>query len=505
MKKEVKEIEYEVVIGLEIHVQLKTKSKMFCSCDNSGEDQPANTTVCPVCMGHPGTLPVINQQALDWGVMAAMALNCHLPEFTKFDRKNYFYPDLPKGYQISQFDKPIGQKGYLDIDIEGRRKRVGITRAHLEEDAAKLIHDEERGDYSLVDFNRSGTPLLEIVSEPDIRSPQEAKIFLHDLRDLMRCLGISDANMEKGQLRCDANISLRPFKEKKLFPKTEIKNLNSFRAVEKALTYEVEKQKKLWGTKNPPAEYSTMGWDDTKGETYLLRSKEDSPDYRYFPEPDLPPIYFDEEYLERIKIAIPELPQDKKKRFSSQYDLDEESIKILTCDFHYAKYFSETISELKAWLIAEKGKNGKVFWEQEKQNLTKMVANWLINKLSFILSKSGQNFEDVKITPENFAEFIKLLYQQKLNTKSANQVLVEMSKSGGDPSQIMDDQDLGQISTEAIEKLAEKVIKTNPDSVADYKAGKEKALQFLMGQALKESKGKADPAALRNELLHQLK
>jgi len=497
--------EYEIIIGLEIHSQLRTKSKMFCRCDNSGEDQPANTTVCPICMGHPGTLPVLNQKAVDWGVMAALALNCHLPEFTKFDRKNYFYPDLPKGYQISQYDMPIGQKGYLDINLHDKRKRIGITRVHLEEDAAKLVHDEQGGNYSLVDFNRAGTPLIEIVTEPDIRSPEEAKLFMQDLRTIMRCLEVSDANMEKGQLRCDANISLRPFKEKKLFPKTEIKNLNSFRALEKALAFEVSRQIALWEKKEQPQDYSTRGWDDTKGETYLMRAKEEEQDYRYFPEPDLPPIYFSPEYLERMKIAIPELPQDKLQRFSEEYNLSEEEARILTCDRNLASYMGQTVSELQAWFIAEKGKEGKVLWIQEKKELIKMVNNWLVNKLSFAVTQQGQDFTNLKVTAENFAEFIKLLYQKKLNSKSAKKVLAEMVKGGGDPSQIMDDLDLGQISSQAIEQLAEKVIKANPQSVEDFKAGKEKALQFLMGQALKESKGKADPAVLRNELLHQLK
>ena len=293
--------------------------------------------------------------------------------------------------------------------------------------------------------------------------------------------------------------------KKKLFPKTEIKNLNSFKALEKAVTFEVERQKALWEKKTPPQDYSTRGWDDTKGETYLLRAKEEEQDYRYFPEPDLPPLYFDAEYLERIKIDIPELPEDKRERFEEEYELSEEEIRVITVNFYLAKYFEEVISELRAWLIAEKGKDGKVLWIQEKKSLIKMVTNWLINKLSFMLSQHGQAFEDVKVTPENFAEFIKLLYQKKLNTKTANQVLVAMVKTGGDPSQIMDDQDLGQISTEEIEKIAEKAIKKNPEAVKDFKAGKQKSLQHIMGEAIKMSEGKADPAALRNEILHQLK
>ncbi|MFH1598354.1 MAG: Asp-tRNA(Asn)/Glu-tRNA(Gln) amidotransferase subunit GatB [Patescibacteria group bacterium] len=505
MAKADKKTEYEIIIGLEIHVQLKTKSKMFCRCDNAGEDKPANSTVCPVCMGHPGTLPVVNQQAIDWGVMAAMALNNHLPEFTKFDRKNYFYPDLPKGYQISQYDMPIGQKGHLDIVVNNRRKRVGITRVHLEEDAAKLVHDEESGEFSLVDFNRAGTPLLEIVTEPDMRSSQEARMFMQELRTMTRFLDISEANMERGQLRVDANISLRPLKEKKLFPKTEIKNLNSFRSLEKALNFEVQRQKQLWEAKTPPESYSTRGWNDDKNETFVMREKEKEQDYRYFPEPDLPPLYFDPEYLERIKIAMPELPQDKRERFESEYQLPEEEVAILTSNFHIAKYTEQTVSELKAWLVAEKGKDGKVLWVKQRKELTKLVANWIINKLPFLLFKNDQSFAKTKVSSENFAEFIKLLFQKKLNTKTANQVLEIMVKTGGDPSQIMEDQDLGQVSTKEIERIAEEVIKNNPEAAEDYKAGKAKALQFLMGQALKESKGKADPAALHNELLHQLK
>ena len=357
---------YETVIGLEIHVQLKTKSKMFCTCDNSGEDKPANTTVCPICLGHPGILPTTNEQAVKWSIMASLALNCSINMHSHFDRKSYYYPDLPKGYQISQFDEPFGHDGHLVIKSSAGKRRVRIERAHLEEDTGKLMHEEDKS-ASYVDYNRAGTPLLEVVTRPDLQSPQGAKVFLQEIRLVMRYLGISDANMEKGQLRCDANISLRPnpeynsekvseksigFDAEKLYPKTEIKNLNSFKSVEKALEYEIKRQTVLWDKDEVPTLQSTRGWDEKKNKTVLQRVKEEQHDYRYFPEPDIPPFNFTKQYIDDIKVNLSEMPFNKRQRFQDEFELSEYDANILVADKDLANYFEGVISELRGWIIA---------------------------------------------------------------------------------------------------------------------------------------------------------
>ncbi len=488
MKKEQK---LEPVIGLEIHVQLKTKSKMFCACDNTGEDQPANTTVCPICTGQPGTLPVINKQAVEYALKAALALNCQIAKETKFDRKNYFYPDLPKGYQISQYDQPLAKNGWLEI----AGHKIMINRLHLEEDAAKLLHSANNQD-SLVDFNRAGTPLLEIVTEPEIKTPAEAKVFLQELRLLMRYLEISEADMEKGHLRCDANISLRPVGDKKLYPKTEIKNLNSFKSVERALEYETQRQTKLWQTNTPPAEEETHGWDDKKQITVEQRSKEGEQDYRYFPEPDLPPLMIDKKWLAKIKGKMPELPQAKQTRFIDQYAFAPADAKILVSNKKMADYAEQVISELKAWLISleEVEGNEQEIWQKHKKKLSGLAASWLINKLGGLLAEKKMDFGQIAITPENFAEFITLIHQNKINSRNALEILGEMLTTGADPSHILDDKDLGQISDEkALLKIIKKVIKNNPEQVKQYQKGKETLLKYFVGQVMKETRGQADP------------
>ncbi len=512
------------VIGLEIHIQLKTKSKMFCGCDNTGENQPPNTTVCPICTGHPGTLPVINQQALEWAVLAGLSLNCEIRKQSKFDRKQYFYPDLPKGYQISQYDKPIASDGWLEIDVplqknkqaEKQRNvaRVRIRRVHLEEDAAKLIHSED-GKNSLVDYNRAGTPLLEIVTEPDLHSPLEAKIFMQELQTIARYLEISDADMEKGHLRCDANISLRevvdnPKKDKRtprLAPKTEIKNLNSFRSVERALEYEIKRQTELWEKGKPPKIQSTRGWNDAKQITEEQRTKEAEQDYRYFPEPDLPPLELGD-LAKRMKASLPELPRARRTRFQKQYEFTQEETKLLTEDKNWANYAENVISELQAWLVSLEAVEGteEEIWNQHKKQLCRLVAGWLINKLTGLMADNKIDIRRLKITPENFAEFITLIYQNKISGPTALKILEEMMLTGGDPSQIIETKNLSQISdTQKLGTIIDNIIKEHPNEVNNYKKGKLTLLQFFIGQAMKKTQGRANPQILEKIIKEKLK
>jgi aspartyl-tRNA(Asn)/glutamyl-tRNA(Gln) amidotransferase subunit B len=515
------------VIGLEIHIQLKTKSKMFCGCDNTGEDQPPNTTICPICMGHPGTLPVINEQAIEWAGLMALALNCQINNFSKFDRKQYFYPDLPKGYQISQYDKPICQNGLLEIDIpekELKQKgtpnnrqyaKIKITRVHLEEDAAKMIHGED-GKHSLIDYNRAGTPLLEIVTEPDLYSPLEAKIFMQELQLIARYLGISDADMEKGHLRCDANISLMqvaddPKKEKRLLsklnPKTEIKNLNSFRAVERALEYEIKRQTELWEKGKPPAVTTTRGWNDAKQITEEQRTKEAENDYRYFPEPDLPPLDLSK-LRDKVIGLLPELPRAKRIRFVTQYGFTPEEAKILVEDKDWANYAEDVISELKAWLISLEEVEGteNEIWEKHKKQLVHLTSGWLITKLGGLMADNKIDIRILKITPENFAEFITMIYENKISGPTAMKILEKMLAAGEDPSHIMDEENLGQISdTGQIEEIIVKIITEHPDEAAEYKKGKTALLQFFIGQTMKQTQGKANPQMAEEIIKKKLK
>ena len=513
---------YEVVIGLEIHVQLKTKSKMFCSCDNTGENQPANTTVCPVCLGHPGILPTTNEQAVKWAIMASLALHCEINLHSHFDRKSYFYPDLPKGYQISQFDEPFGHDGHLLIKSSAGKRRVRIERAHLEEDTGKLMHEDDNS-ASYVDYNRAGTPLLEVVTRPDLQSPQGAKMFLQEVRLVMRYLGISDADMEKGQLRCDANISLRPnpehFQDKtkqanigldpnKLYPKTEIKNLNSFKSVEKALEYEINRQTKLWDKNEAPTLQSTRGWDEKKNETVLQRIKEEEHDYRFFPEPDIPPFHFTKKYVDDIKVGISEMPFNKRKRFQDQFKLSEYDTNILVADKELANYFEKVISELRAWILVKDTEDGteEDIWEKNKKKLVKSVANWIISRLLSLLNDDNKKIVDINITPENFAELLKLVFEKRLNNQTGVLVLNKMFKDGGDPSDIMENENLGQLaSDDSLNEIIDKVISDNKNVVDDYKSGKENAVKFLVGQVMKETKGRADANEVLEVLIHKLK
>lgn len=493
------------IIGLEIHIQLKTKSKMFCGCDNRGENAPPNTTVCPVCMGHPGTLPVLNDQALHWGVLMGLALGCEIPKYSKFDRKNYFYPDLPKGYQISQFDLPVAINGAIDIEIPNtkaprRVAHIRITRAHLEEDAAKLLHADD-GTASFVDFNRAGTPLLETVTEPDFRTPEEAKYFLQELRRIARYTGISDADMEKGHLRCDANISMRPVDDKglpisqELHPKTEVKNINSFRAVERALEYEIKRQTDLWHTNSPPAVSSTRGWNDERGATEEQRTKEAAHDYRYFPEPDIPPLDLTE-IAQEMRAKLPELPRARRSRFIEEYGLSLADTLILTNEPEWADFTERVFSELRAWLASSGELNGTdtEITVKTKDKLAKLVGGWLTSKLMGEMASRSIDIRILKITPENFAEFITLIYQNKINSAAAREILGTMLESGEDPHQIVEERGLGQIeSMDEIGAAVARVIAHHPEEVTRIKAGEVKLLKFLVGVVMKETAGRANP------------
>ncbi|MDD3284601.1 MAG: Asp-tRNA(Asn)/Glu-tRNA(Gln) amidotransferase subunit GatB [Patescibacteria group bacterium] len=496
----------ESIIGLEIHVQLKTKSKMFCSCSNESEGKAPNTLICPVCLGHPGALPVLNKEVLHYGIKLALALNLKINKESIFERKSYFYPDLPQGYQISQFEKPLSSDGYFILENENEKTRIGIERLHLENDAAKNFHNK---DYSLIDFNRAGTPLAEIVTRPDIRKQEQARLFLQKLRQLCRYLGISDADMEKGQLRCDVNISLRPCGDKNLYPKTEIKNLNSFRSVERAIKYEIEEQTKLWENGTPPKIQTTKGWNDSKQITELQRTKEEANDYRYFAEPDIPKIIIKNEQIDKIKQELPELADEKIKRFIKEYDLSKVDAEILTSTIAMAKYFESIISEFKEWLELElehkKDEHTKV-WKENKEKSIKLINGWLTSELFKLMNEKNLSIENIKITPENMAQFIKIVYLGKVNSSSAQKILKEMFDSGKDPEEIIKKYDLGQINDEKqINNIVEKVIKENSTQVEQYKSGKENLMKYFVGVAMKETSGKANPEIAEKLFKEKLK
>jgi len=485
-------MKYRPTIGLEIHIELKTRSKMFCSCKNDPNEKRANFNICPVCLGHPGTLPVINKEAVRKTIKTGLALNCKISKESKFDRKNYFYPDLPKGYQISQYDKPLCKEGFLKIDD----KKIRITRIHLEEDTGKLLHSE--GNYSLVDFNRAGIPLMELVTEPDLTSPQQARKFAQELRLILRYLGVSDADMEKGQMRVEANVSLS--KDKKLGTKVEIKNLNSFRSVEKALEYEIERQAALLDSGGEIVQ-ETRGWDEKKERTVSQREKEQAHDYRYFPEPDLPTLYFDKEFIEEIRAEIPELPQEKRERFAKEYKLDEKTIEIFVQNKDLSEYFEKVMSELRNWIKEEEQK--KSVGENEYRKLAKVASNYIISDLQGLINLSSFEEDKFPITPENFAEFVKLIYKGEISSKIAKTVLQEMFKTGADPSHIIKDKGLTQLTDEReLERIVKEVISNNPEPVEDYKKGKEAALQFLIGQVMSATRGRANPGIV-NKLLRK--
>ena len=475
-------MEYEVIIGLEVHAQLLTRSKMFCSCAADYAAAPPNTRVCPVCLGMPGVLPVINRQAVEYTVMTALALHCTIPPQTKFDRKNYPYPDLMKGYQISQYDAPIGVDGWLALD----GKRISIQRVHLEEDTAKLIHRstgrEER--YSLVDVNRSGVPLMEIVSHPEIRSAEEAREYLVKLRNILQYLGVSSGNMEEGGFRCDANISLRPLGTATFLPKVEVKNMNSFKAIFLALKYEAQRQRQLLEEGEEPVQ-ETRGWVDEQEVTVSQRSKEFAHDYRYFPEPDLPPLAFSREWVEEVRKKLPELPDARRQRFTESYALSEYDARLLAASRPMADYF-------EACLRAD-------------SHLAKKVANWLLGEMSRLLNAQGKEIQDAQVSPENLVELIGLVDQGALSGPAAKAVFEEMFLTGKKAAIIMGDKGLAQISAqESLVGAVREVLKATPQAVADYRGGKAQALTFLLGQVMRQTGGRANPKTVRELLEKEL-
>jgi len=483
-------MEYKVVIGLEIHSELKTQSKMFCDCFNNPNENDPNTNICPICMGHPGSLPVINQKAIEFVIKTGLALNGQIPDNAKFDRKNYFYPDLPKGYQISQYDLPLVNKGYLEID----NQKIKITRIHLEEDTGKLVHAQGK-ECSLVDFNRAGVPLMELVTEPDIDNGQQARRFCEELQLIFRYLGVSEANMEKGQMRCEVNISLKD-KKGKMGTKVEIKNLNSFRAVQRSIDYEIERQGQILDSGKEIIQ-ETRGWDENKQKTFAQRTKEGSADYRYFPEPDLPPLSGLTELSSKLSSKIPELPQAKRKRFEEEYKISVDDINTLVNSKGLADYFEQVISELNTWL--------KIKSISDKQPLIKLTTNYLLTELQKLLSTSKTKIKNCQISPENFAEFITLINQKEISSSAAQTVLKEMFETGADPSDIIEEKSLKQVSDEgALNDIIKKVIKDNPKPVSDLKAGKENALQFLVGKVMAASHGQANPEVVREILKKEI-
>ncbi len=475
-------MEYEIVIGLEFHTQLSTKSKIFCACSTKFGAEP-NSQVCPVCMGLPGVLPVVNKKVVEDAIMTGLAFGCKIAKLCKFARKNYFYPDLPKNYQISQYEDPIAAGGSMEIAVNGSSRRIGITRVHMEEDAGKLIHPES-GPISYVDFNRTGVPLLEIVTEPDIRSPEEAYSTALTLKSILEYLEVSDCNMEEGSLRCDANISVRPKGVTELGVKAEVKNMNSFKAVQKALEYEADRQIKALSEGGHIVQETRL-WDADKGVTRSMRSKEQAHDYRYFPDPDLIPLMVDDEWIEEIRAKLPEMPSERRRRFEEQYGLSEYDAGVLTASKSAADFFEQT---------AERYKDAKT------------AANWVMGELQRHLNEQDAEIQDCSITPAALADMLKLIDDGTISGKIAKDVFAEMFKTGDSPAAIIEAKGLMQIADESeLAALAEQVIADNPGPVSDFLGGNERTFGFLMGQIMKASKGKANPKIAQKLLRERLK
>lgn len=474
--------EYEVVIGLEVHSQLLTESKMFCSCSAAYQDAAPNTRVCPVCMGMPGVLPVMNKKAVEYVIRTGLALGCEISGFTKFDRKNYPYPDLMKGYQISQYDQPIAFGGRLTIEDDEGEKQIGVTRVHLEEDVAKLFHrTDDFGDgYSLLDINRAGAPLMEIVSEPDMRSPDEARIYLTQLQSILRYIGVSSANMEDGNFRCDANISVRPKGDSELGAKVEIKNMNSFRSVFRALGYEADRQVRAM-REGEEIVQETRGWDEGAGSTFSQRTKEYAHDYRYFPEPDLPPLVISSDWVDDVRQNLPELPVARKQRFMTVYELPSYDADLLTVDKPTADYF-EAVVGLKQTP------------DGIPSEFAKSVSNWMLVELGRLLNQTGGTIDDIKIAPAQFVELLDMVSAGTLSSSMAKTVFEEMFNNGRLPDEIAREQGLVQISdTDALGEAVAEAISANPKPVSEYLEGKEQAIRFLVGQVMRITRGNANP------------
>ncbi len=484
--------DYEVVIGLEVHAQLLTRSKMFCGCSAEYSAAPPNTHVCPVCLGMPGVLPVINRRAVELTIMTALALDCEIPEQSKFDRKNYHYPDLMKGYQVSQYDLPLSRDGWLTIETEEGERRVGVTRVHLEEDTARLTHvDGPDGSFSLVDVNRSGVPLMEIVSEPDMRSPEEARLYLVKLRQVLRYAGVSLANMEEGNFRCDANVSLRPRGSSSLGVKVEVKNMNSFRSVQRALEYEVERQTRLLDGGEAVVQ-ETRGWVESEGKTVSQRSKEYAHDYRYFPEPDLPPMQVNRELVSRLRAALPELPDEKRRRFEEAYGLTRYEAELLVESRARADYHEAA--------VAASGLRGDARLQRAKQ-----VANWMLGDMARLQNAQNVDIEAVRIQPEQLGQLVAMVEGGQITGRSAKAVFERMWREGRSPHEIVAEEGLAQISgVDELRGIVERVIAASDRAVADYRAGKTEAVQFLVGQVMKQTKGRANPGTVRDLLLEIL-
>ena len=469
-------MEYEPVIGLEIHARINSKTKMFCRCSNNIFNEKPNSHVCPICMGFPGMLPATNQEAIKKGIKAALAMNCKVREFSKFDRKSYFYPDLPKGFQISQYDMPISEHGKVTITFEdGSTKDIGVTRLHMEDDAGKLVHVSGG---TLVDFNRSGTPLMEIVSEPDLNSVKEASLYARQLQKILRYVDVSDADMEKGQLRFDINVSVRPKGEKKLGIRSEVKNLNSFRSMEKALEFEINRQIEVLKSGNEVIQ-ETRGWDDNKEITVSQRGKEEAADYRYFPEPDIPPLVVTKEMIEELKKEIPELPDAKAKRYQEELDLPTIDAHQLASSIELSDYFEKTLA-----VSAE----------------PKKTANWILSELMAI----EKNIENIKLSPENLGKLVKLIEDGVITGKIAKDIFTEVYEGDLDPEKVVEEKGLKVMSdTDELERICKEVIDRNPQMVADFKGGKERAIGSLIGQVMAITKGSANPKMV-NEILRKL-
>jgi aspartyl-tRNA(Asn)/glutamyl-tRNA(Gln) amidotransferase subunit B len=481
---------FETVIGLEVHSQLLTRTKMFCSCAADYASTQPNSRVCPVCLGMPGVLPVINRQAVEYTIMTGLALNCAIPEYTKFDRKNYPYPDLMKGYQISQYDAPMATEGWLDVEVNGTSRRAGIQRVHLEEDTARLLHRPGiHESYSLVDVNRSGVPLMEIVSHPDLRSPEEARQYLMKLRTILQYLGVSTGNMEEGSFRCDANISLRPPGAPLSQAKVEVKNMNSFRAVFRALSYEEVRLGRLLEAGGELAN-ETRGWVEERGETVLQRTKEEAHDYRYFPEPDLPPLEISPAYVEELRSHLPELPDARRRRYISELGLSEYDAGLVTQSRSQADYFEQTILDDSPLPLPERAKK---------------AANWLLGDFTRLLNATGMEVSQAPVTPVHLMALINLVEAGRLSGPAAKQVLEEMFGHGGSPAEIIAQKGLEQMGGDGeLEAAVEQVLRTNPQAVADYAKGKGQAITFLVGQVMRSTRGRANPQQAREVITKKL-
>ena len=475
-------MKYETVIGLEVHVQIKTKTKIFCSCSTEFGSRP-NENTCPICLGMPGVLPVLNKRFLESSMRACLATHCTIEPMNRFARKNYFYPDLPKGYQISQFELPLGTNGYININVDGTKKRIGLTRIHMEEDAGKLIHGEKLGSpgKSYVDFNRTGVPLCEVVSEPDLRSSEEARAYLIELKSILEYTGVSDCNMEEGSLRCDANVSIRPIGQKEFGTRTELKNLNSFKFIQKAIEYEVDRQTKILD-QGDTVKQETRLYDSDRGETFPMRSKEEAHDYRYFPDPDLVPIMIDETWVEKLRQTIPELPEQKRERFVKSYGIPEYDTGVLTSSAPLADYFEKCTALFPH---------------------PKTISNWMMGDLLRELKKDCRDIVDCPVSPSALVDLLKLIQSGTISGNIAKGVFEEMYRTQKSAGSIVEEKGLKQITdSSAIEKIVAEVIQANPGQVEEFKGGKEKVLGFLVGQVMKASKGKANPGMV-NKLLKE--